>query len=618
MNIIYCIASLPVVSCFSLLFLRNFFSKKDIGILGIFFIFLTCFFSVFIGYFYRSFFGTSQHVFLPLWKWLKINNYNIHLGFLIDSLSLSLINMTIFISAWVYFFSFWYMKSTYEFIRYFIYMNIFIFFMFLLLLSDNLIFMFFAWEAVGICSYLLIGFYRTNIKNSISATKSFLMTRFGDIFLLLSIFLVFLKFHTVNFTSLNNMINNQKILYQNDHFLFFISFFMVLGIIGKSAQIPLNTWLKDAMVGPTPTSALLHSTTIVISGIYLILRMYPLFLSNLYIIYFLAIIGSVTILISSFNAIFEDDIKCILAYSTMSQIGYMFLALGTCNPVGAINYLICHAFFKSLLFLSSGSIIKYMDSEKNILKMGGNLYKKIPLVYVSFLIGCASLLSFPFLTSTFYSKGNILFYLYYNGHIEFLIVGLFGIFLTSIYTFRMFFLIFHNDNLDFLSTMKFNIFHNIPLVLLCFFCTPWIWYCLSNYFFILNEYEQINLLSYSYIEIISILISFLGIILTYFFFSKKFLFFRQQIKNCQYITMISYVQKYFCLDQCYKFIFVDLFLKISSILFNDPFDYVINIFSDIFFYFMKYKLKFENKNILWHIKSIILSWSIILLVFLLI
>ncbi|AEH39702.1 NADH dehydrogenase I chain L [Buchnera aphidicola (Cinara tujafilina)] len=608
MNLIYWIAFLPFLNCFLLLFFSIFFSKKNVGLLGIFY-FLTFMFSVYIGYYYYSFFRNSEYICIPLWKWMTVNNYNIQFGFLIDSLSLSMLNMVTFISFWVYFFSFWYMNHDKEFIKYFLYMNVFIFFMLVLLLSDNLILLFLSWEAIGICSYLLIGFYRYNMKNGISAMKSFLMTRFGDIFLLLSIF-NFFKFHTVNFHTLNYIINNQKIFYQKDYFLFFSTLFIVIGIIGKSAQIPLNTWLTEAMVGPTPTSALLHSTTIVISGIYLILRVYPLFLSNLYIMYFLAILGSFTVLIASFNAIFENDIKCILAYSTMSQIGYMFLALGTCNPVGAIIHLISHAFFKSLLFLSAGSIIRYMNSEKNILKMSGNLYKKIPLVYYSFLIGCASLISLPFVTSSFYSKGNILYSLHYNHHIEFLIIGFFGIFLTSIYTSRMFLLIFHNNNTCVLSSVRFNVFHNLPLIILSFFCTPLVWYFISHYCFSLYIYKKINLFSRFYIELFSILFSFLGLFCTYCFFSKK-------IKNYIFVRTLLSLQKNFSLDKLYEFVFIELFLKIVFLLSNDPLSYIIDIFSDIFFYLMNYKLKLEYKNVLWHIKLFIICWSSIVLLLLL-
>ncbi|WP_075431784.1 NADH-quinone oxidoreductase subunit L [Buchnera aphidicola] len=611
MNLIYLVAFLPFLNCFFLLFLNIFFAKKNMGLIGIVFIFLTFLLSLYIGYFFRSFFGSSDFLCVPLWNWITINNYIIQFGFIIDSLSLSMLCMITLVSFLVYFFSFWYMNHNNQLIRYFLYMNIFVFFMLVLLLSDNLILFFFSWEAIGICSYLLIGFYRHDIKNSISATKSFLMTRCGDIFLLLSIFLIFFKFHTINFHTLNNMIHNQKIFYQNDYFLFFIAFFLVLGIIGKSAQIPLNTWLRDAMVGPTPTSALLHSTTIVISGIYLILRIYPLFLYNFYAMYFLSIIGSITLLISSWNAIFENDIKYILAYSTMSQIGYIFLALGTYNSFGAIIHLIHHAFFKSLLFLAAGSIIKYMKAEKNILNMGGNLYKKIPLVYCAFLIGCASLLSFPFLTSAFYSKGNILWHLYYSKRIEFLLVGLIGVFLTSIYTFRMFLLIFHNNNSVFLSDIHYNIFHSLPLILLCFFCTPFAWYFITYYCFFIYTYKKIALLSHFFLEFFILFLSFLGFLFSFFIVSKK-------IRTYDFLKKILLFQKNFSLDKFYEFVFIELFLKIVFILSDDPFSYIMNLLSDIFFYFMNYKLTLEYKNILWHIKSFILSWSIILFLFLLI
>lgn len=618
MNLIYIFFICPLLGLFFLLLSDILISKKLSVIINIFLVFIVWITSIYIIYIYRNFFINIGFFYFPLWNWIKINHYNIEFGLLIDSLSLSMLGIVTFISFLIYFFSFFYMYNDVGLIRYFIYMNLFVFFMLFYVLSNNLIFMFFTWELIGVCSYLLIGFYYKNINSGYSAIKSFLMTRFGDLFFLFAIFLTFFKFNTVNFYELNNIIQKKYIFYHHDKFLFFITLFLLIGIIGKSVQVPLHTWLINAMVGPTPASALLHSTTMVVSGVYLLLRVYSLFVYNLDLMYLLGIVGCITFIISSFNAIFEKDIKRILAYSTMSQVGYMFLSLGTFNPVNTIIHLICHAFFKSLLFLSSGFIISYMKNEQNIFKMSKNLYKKIPIVYLSFFIGILSLVSFPFITSTFYSKGNILWFSYYHKHIEFLILGIIGTFLTSVYAFRMFFLIFHNNNFSSISCIKYNFFYNFPFFILSLACTPLIWFILSHYFYISYISENYNGYEKFYIECISSVFSILGIIYSYFFYFKKMYFFKTKVINKKIYNFFIYIRKEIYFDRLYEDILVKYFTSFFLIFINDPCNKIMGIFTKIFFYLMFYKLKFEHKNFLWHIKYFIFVWFFIFFFFFLI
>ncbi|MDE5285355.1 MAG: NADH-quinone oxidoreductase subunit L, partial [Buchnera aphidicola] len=302
-------------------------------------------------------------------------------------------------------------------------------------------FMYFGWEGVSICSYLLIGFYYTELKNNYYAFKAFIITRISDIFLMVAFFLIYQKYQTFNFQEIKLIL---KYSTEYDYSLYLINILLFIGVIGKSAQLPLQNWLTSAMVGPTPVSALIHAATMVTAGVYLISRNYFLFVLTPEVLYFISIISILTILISSFSALVQNNIKRILAYSTISQIGYMFLALGVQAWNAAIIHLITHAIFKALLFLSAGSLIIHCNNEKNIFNMNC-LYKNIPFLYLNFLISGASLLSFPILTSGFYSKENILFSILNSGHINLFIFACFGSFLTSMYVSRMILVIFHGS-----------------------------------------------------------------------------------------------------------------------------------------------------------------------------
>ncbi|MHC5790017.1 NADH-quinone oxidoreductase subunit L, partial [Pseudomonas idahonensis] len=335
----------------------------------------------------------------------SVGDFNVGVTLVLDGLSLTMLSVVTGVGFLIHMYASWYMRGEEGYSRFFAYTNLFIASMVILVLADNLLLMYLGWEGVGLCSYLLIGFYYKDPANGAAAMKAFIVTRVGDVFLAIALFILYHELGTLNIREL--MVLAPQKLAVGDTALTWATLMLLGGAVGKSAQLPLQTWLADAMAGPTPVSALIHAATMVTAGVYLIARMHGLFLMTPEVLNLVGIIGGVTLLLAGFAALVQTDIKRVLAYSTMSQIGYMFLALGVQAWDAAIFHLMTHAFFKALLFLSSGSVILACHHEQNIFKMGG-LRKSIPLVYVCFLVGGAALSALPIVTAGFFSKDEIL------------------------------------------------------------------------------------------------------------------------------------------------------------------------------------------------------------------
>lgn len=380
----------------------------------------------------------NQH----LWTWFQIADWSLNFGLQLDGLSLVMLGMVTGVGFLIHVFASWYMRGEEGFARFFSYFNLFVVSMLLLVLGDNLLVLFLGWEGVGLCSYLLIGFYYANPSNGEAAIKAFTVTRVGDVLLLIGMFILFWQFGTLNIAEI--LARAPVVLTADNPAVFWASLMLLGGAVGKSAQLPLQTWLADAMAGPTPVSALIHAATMVTAGVYLISRVHPIFELAPDVLYLTGVIGAVTLLLAGFAALVQTDIKRVLAYSTMSQLGYMFLAIGAEAYQAAVFHMLTHAFFKALLFLSSGAVILACHHEQNILKMGG-LRKTIPFVYVCFLVGGGALAALPFITVGFYSKDEILWQAWAAGHPELFWAGVTGAFLTSIYTFRLIWLVFHGE-----------------------------------------------------------------------------------------------------------------------------------------------------------------------------
>ena len=290
-------------------------------------------------------------------------------------------------------------------VRYFSYLNLFVFFMLILVLGESLLVMFIGWEGVGLCSYLLIGFWYKEEENIAAAKKAFIVNRVGDFAFLIGMFLLYNQFGTLSFSEINNVASSLAIGMSS--ILLVSCVLLFIGATGKSAQFPLYVWLPDAMAGPTPVSALIHAATMVTAGVYMLVRLHPLFLLNPLVMQFIAIIGVITAFLAATMALVQNDIKKVLAYSTISQLGFMFLACGVGAYNTAMFHLVTHAFFKALLFLGAGSVIHACDGKQNMLQMGG-LKKYLPHTHRVMLIGSIALAGLPPFAG-FFSKDEILY-----------------------------------------------------------------------------------------------------------------------------------------------------------------------------------------------------------------
>jgi len=402
--------------------------------------------------------------------WISSGSLDVNWSMLIDPLSAVMLVVVTSVSALVHIYSIGYMSHDPHKPRFMAYLSLFTFAMLMLVTSDNFIQLFFGWEGVGLCSYFLIGFWFKKESANAAAIKAFVVNRVGDFGFALGIFLIFYLFGTVNYSEVFQQI--PTVVDKNLSFLGFevkaidlICLLLFIGAMGKSAQILLHTWLPDAMEGPTPVSALIHAATMVTAGVFLVVRCSPIYEYSPLILNFITIVGMTTAFFAATVALVQTDIKKIIAYSTCSQLGYMFFAAG----VGAYNvamfHLFTHAFFKALLFLGSGSVIHAFKDEQNINNMGG-VWKKLPYTYTLMIIGTLALTGFPFL-SGFYSKDAIIEFAYLKGNTTGYYaagIGIITAFLTSIYSWRLIFKTFHGEYNN--KEIKIEETHESPLVML--------------------------------------------------------------------------------------------------------------------------------------------------------
>ncbi|XRX42489.1 MAG: NADH-quinone oxidoreductase subunit L [Buchnera aphidicola (Eriosoma harunire)] len=602
MNCVSLVILFPLMSFFILSFFQNNLSRYISSWIGIFSIFISTCFACYVALDY--YYGGLTFYVKELFVWIHLDTLRIKFSFLLDYLSITMLVLVSIIGLIIHFFSLWYMQNKNDNARYFAYMSLFMAGMFLLILADNLLLMYFGWEIVGICSYLLIGFYYFNSKNCYFAMKSFLITRIGDIFILIAMFIIFHVFGTLNFQSLNLLSSSQLI--NKDIYLILILVFLLLGSVSKSAQFPLHTWLSDAMVGPSPVSALMHAATMITAGVYLILRMHYLFSLDSVILGIIGVFGMLSLVISGLSALCQIDIKKILAYSTMNQISYMFLALSVQAWHSAILHLISHAIFKALLFLSFGSIILQSHNEQNIFRLGG-LKNRFPLLYIFSVIGGLSLSAFPIVTFGFYTKENILLALLRSHHILFLIIGLLFGLITSLYTFRMIFLVYHGTNLKlhnkFYTEKRFSLYGIIPMVLLSFFSTVCFVLILIYCNFSVSSVNGFIEIDKYLLSLISSAISIIGIIIAYNVWVKN-------ISICKYdiyrrFSLLFFNGFYF--DYIYNMVFKKLYIFIVRLLSVDPLGMVVNKITIILSCINKLLLITENGNIRWYSVSLMIS-----------
>ena len=377
-----------------------------------------------------------------LFTWISAGDFVVDFGLQIDPLSLVMMMVVTGVGSIIHIYSIGYMYKEYSYYRYFAYLNLFLFSMLLLVMGNNFLVMFIGWEGVGLCFYFLIGYYFEKKSACDAGVKAFIVNRIGDFAFLLAIFGIFKMFGTLDFSTV--MAAAPTTLIYDSEAATLITLALFIGATGKSAQIPLYTWLPDAMEGPTPVSALIHAATMVTAGVYMVVRCSALFNMAPLTMMIIALVGGGTALFAATIGTCQYDIKRVLAYSTISQIGYMFLACGVGAYTAAIFHLVTHAFFKACLFLGAGSIIHGMNNEQDIRKMGG-LKDHFPITYVTFVISTIAIAGiFPF--SGFFSKDEILYHALMDGNVIYWGMGISGAFITAFYMFRLVFMTFHGPS----------------------------------------------------------------------------------------------------------------------------------------------------------------------------
>ena len=463
----YLIIFLPLIGSIISGFFGKFLGSRNSEILTSLFVSISSILSFLIFY---NVFNEGYTNNLDIFTWINSGTFNVNWSIKIDALSSVMLVVVTLVSSIVHIYSIGYMSHDPHKQRFMSYLSLFTFSMLMLVTSDNFLQLFFGWEGVGLCSYFLIGFWFKKESANAAAIKAFVVNRVGDFGFALGIFLIFYLFGTVNYTEVFELIpqsleKNLSFLGITFNAINLICILLFVGAMGKSAQIFLHTWLPDAMEGPTPVSALIHAATMVTAGVFLVVRCSPIYEYSPLALNIITIVGMSTAFFAATVALAQDDIKKIIAYSTCSQLGYMFFAAG----VGAYNvamfHLFTHAFFKALLFLGSGSVIHSFKDEQNINLMGG-VWKKLPYTWVLMIIGTLALTGFPFL-SGFYSKDAIIEFAYLKGNTAGYFAAAIGIFtaiLTSIYSWRLLFKTFHGNYNN--KKLKISSMHESPMVMI--------------------------------------------------------------------------------------------------------------------------------------------------------
>ncbi len=444
LHLLWLVPALPLVGFLALVLTTGRLTRSAIATIGTGSVGLSALVAIAIGIDFVATVPSGAVYQQALWTWIDVAGFTPRIGFYLDALALAMMLVVTIVSFVIHLYSTEFMLADEGYNRFFAYMNLFVASMCILVLADNLLFLYLGWEGVGLCSYLLIGFWYRDPANGAAAQKAFIVTRIGDAALAIGLFLLFTQQGTLDIQPLMTSAAQQWA--PGSGLAIAAAALLLGGAVGKSAQLPLQTWLPDAMAGPTPVSALIHAATMVTAGVYLIARTNVLYALAPSVQLAVAIIGALTLLLAGFSALAQNDLKRVLAYSTISQIGYMFLALGVGAWSAAIFHLMTHAFFKALLFLSAGVVIASLHEEHDIYKMGG-LRKRLPVAFWTFLVGSASLAALPLVTAGFYSKDLILWQAWSSasGGAWLWAAGWVGALLTGIYIFRAVFVVFFGE-----------------------------------------------------------------------------------------------------------------------------------------------------------------------------
>lgn len=554
---------IPLLSSIMLMLGAGRLSRSSISILGVGSVGIAAILTAKMGI---EFISDPEVFQLTMWTWIQVGNFSPGVSFYFDGLTLVMMSVITGVGFLIHLFSTEFMEEDVSYARYFAYLNMFVAAMLILVMADNLLLLYLGWEGVGVCSYLLVGFWYQNSANGYAARKAFIVTRIGDTLMALGLFLLFTELGTLDIQALGVAANSKWQV--GDNMPLIACLLILAGAAGKSAQLPFHTWLPDAMAGPTPVSALIHAATMVTAGVYLIARTHEIYLLAPIAMIAVALVGLATSLMAAFTALTQNDIKRILAYSTISQIGYMFLALGVGAWSAGIFHLMTHAFFKALLFLGSGAIIYCLHHEHNIFKMGG-LRTRMPVTFWSFMIGSAALAALP-LTSGFFSKDQILLQAYqvegigpwlWSG-------GLLGALLTAIYSFRLVFVVFFgqaNTEPDKVIGWRMS----VPLGFLCILAMMggWIMVPVAGVFPAGDAQHPAH-----WVEYVSIAVPIIGVTIAYLIFLSH------QLKVDMF-TSSSFMQKLqrfwfsgWGIDWLYDRLFVKPYYSLARLLKLEPID----------------------------------------------
>jgi NADH-quinone oxidoreductase subunit L len=619
---IWLIPAVPLLSFLIIALFGRLMPTKVTSILGAGSVTLSALVTILVGIEFLRSGPAGSSLSSYIYTWLNAGNLSAAISFRLDSLSLVFCFIITFVGALIHLYSVEFMRDDEGFSRFFAYMNLFVASMLILVLADNLLLLYLGWEGVGLCSYLLIGFWYKEPVNVNAAKKAFIVTRIGDTAMILGLFLLFVSFGTLNIEDLMQQVSSK---WTSGSALVNISALLLLGgALGKSAQLPLQTWLPDAMAGPSPVSALIHAATMVTAGVYLIARTHLLFALAPAVQTAVAIIGALTLLYAGFSAMAQSDLKRILAYSTISQIGYMFLALGAGAWSAAIFHFMIHAFFKALLFLAAGCVIESLHHEHNIFRMGG-LSKKMPLVFVTFLIGGASLSALPLITAGFYSKDQILWYSWtsVSGSKLLWLAGITGALMTSLYTFRMIFITFFGE-VKIQPSQKPGVLMIIPIVILAILSLA------GGVIELPDNLGPVHLFSNLMksvlpitsstsdrtpewlFQLLSAVVSLGGIYIAYLIFYKKSLF-RGSFNNTR---LTDFFLKGWGFDWIYDIAIVRPVVWLSEIDRKDFIDRLYSFIAGGAGYFNKLISRTQNGNLRWYLMVLTVGIALILIVML--
>ena len=465
LHLLWLAPALPLSSALLLALSGSRWPRKLVSLAGVGSIALAALVSLLVAWNFLTQPPPGNAYLLPLWSWMNAGPFHADFGLYLDPVSLLMLLVVTFVSFLIHLYCTEYMRGDEGYARFFAYMNLFVASMLLLVLGSNLLVLYMGWEGVGLCSYLLIGFWYRDAANVRAANKAFLVTRIGDTAFAIGLFLLFTQLGTLD---IQQLMHRAPLQWASGSGMAIAAAALLLGgAVGKSAQLPLQTWLPDAMAGPTPTSALIHAATMVTAGVYLIARTNVLFTLAPPVQFAVAVIGAATLLMAACSALVQRDIKRVLAYSTISQIGYMFMALGVGAWSAAMFHFMTHAFFKALLFLAAGAVIQSLHHQQDMFRMGG-LRRELPVAFWSFVIGGSALAGLPLLTAGFFSKDLVLWQSWAGPHgsIWFWLCGLAGALLTSLYTYRLVFLVFFGSAKTHV-TQRPGLAIKLPLGVLC-------------------------------------------------------------------------------------------------------------------------------------------------------